>query len=283
MIRIITDSTSDITQEEAKHLGIDVVPLKVSFGEDSYIDGVSITNDEFYDKLEHSVVLPKTSQANPYEFEELYEEYVKAGDEIISIHLSAHLSGTYQSACIAAASVGNDRISVIDSQNVTGALNVLVRIAVMLRDEGLSREVIVSRLRDYIPRLMLYIAIDTLEYLKKGGRIKASAAMLGGAISLHPVLNLKDGEVVIAGKIIGEKSAYKWLVNKIVSDDIEENLPIYVGHSAAENKAEMLTKKLLAAGVGHVDGTVSLGSVVGTYAGNGAVGVFYVAKSKENN
>lgn len=278
MIRIITDSTSDITQDEAKMLQIDVIPLTVSFGEENFADGITITNDEFYSRLRNCKELPKTSQANPFDFEGLFADYIENGDEIISIHLSSELSGTYQSACIAASGINNNKITVIDSKNVTGALGLLVRIAVKMRDDGASYEETVKAINDLIPRTRLFVAIDTLEYLKKGGRISSSVAFVGEAISLHPVIALTNGNIDIAGKVIGNKCTLKWFLKQIKQMPIDEGFPILVGHSDAPEKATALAEKMTEAGVAHIDGTVMLGSVVGTYAGPNAVGVFYIGK-----
>ena len=280
MIRIITDSTSDISQEQAKALGIDVVPLTVAFGDDIYIDGITITSDEFYKRLQSGDILPKTSQPSPVAFEEIYKKYVDAGDEVISIHISAELSGTSQSAKIAAEEVSPDNITVIDSLNVTGALNVLVRAAALHRDEGLSRDEIVEKINDYIPRLKLYVIVNTLEYLKKGGRIKPSAAIVGDVISLHPVLTLINGFVEVAAKVIGDKATVKWLDKHIDEEKPAPGLPIVLGHSTAPDKAEALLKKLNAKGVENIVDTIQLGSVVGTYAGPGSVCMFYIAQKK---
>jgi len=278
MIRIITDSTSDISQDDAKQLGIDVVPLSVAFGEDSYIDGITITNEEFYDKLKNGDILPKTSQPSPVEFEEIYRKYIDAGDEIISIHISSELSGTAQSARIAAEEVAPDKITVIDSLNVTGALNVLVRAAVAHNNEGMSKAELIEKINDYIPRLKLYVIVNTLEYLKKGGRIKPGAATVGDVLSLHPVLTLREGFVEVESKVIGDKATLKWLTKQPTVVAPEDGLPFMIGHSGAPEKAEKLQTKLAESGLTDIAGTVRLGSVVGTYAGPGSVGIFYIAK-----
>ncbi|HOO29138.1 MAG TPA: DegV family protein, partial [Lachnospiraceae bacterium] len=178
MIRIITDSTSDISMEKAKELNVDVMALTVSFGEQSYKSGIDITNAEFYKRLVSSSELPKTAQVNPYEFEEKYKEYLDAGDEIISIHISKELSGTYQSAVIAKEALDSDKIAVLDSLNVTSALGLLVIIAAKMRDEGASMQEITDALHSYIPRLRLFVVLDTLDYVRKGGRISPTIAFI---------------------------------------------------------------------------------------------------------
>lgn len=278
MLRIITDSTSDISQEEAKQLGIDVVPLSVAFGDEIFVDGITITNEEFYKKLTTGDILPKTSQPSPATFEELYKKYIDDGDEIISIHISSELSGTAQSAKLAAEIVDSDKITVIDSLNVTGALNVLIRAVVMHRDNGMTKDEIIEKINDYIPRLKLYVIVNTLEYLKKGGRIKPGAATVGDVLSLHPVLTVREGFVEVEAKVIGDKATIKWLTKQPTVVVPEPGLPIMVGHSGAPEKAEKLLTKLTENGIENIAGTVQLGSVVGTYAGPASVGLFYIAK-----
>ena len=278
MLRIVTDSTSDISQEEAKQLNIDVIPLSVAFGDESFIDGITITNEEFYKKLTTGDVLPKTSQPSPATFEEVYKKYIDEGDEIISLHISSELSGTAQAAKIAAEEVAPDKITVIDSLNVTGALNVLVRVAIMHCNEGLSREEVVSKINDYIPRLKLYVIVNTLEYLKKGGRIKPSAATVGDVLSLRPVLTVRKGFVEVEAKVIGEKATIKWLTKQPTVVVPEPGLPIIVGHSGVPENAEKLISRLKEGGIDNISGTICLGSVVGTYAGPGSLGLFYIAQ-----
>lgn len=281
MVRIVTDSTSDITLEQAAELGVEIVPLSVHFGEETFIDGVTISNEEFFSRLTNGDVLPKTSQATPYAFSEVYKKYIEQGDEVISIHISTKLSGTCQSATIAAEDVGEGKVSVIDSLNATGGLNLLVRAAVMLRDEGKSREEIVATLNDYIERLMLFVSVDTLEYLKKGGRIKPSLAVVGEVLSLHPILNLTEGEVVVPGKVIGDKAIYKWMEKKLSAVPAMHGLPVLIGHAASPERAQNLKDRLDKCGVEGLNDTfVKLGSVIGTYTGPGAVGVFYIAEKK---
>lgn len=278
MIRIITDSTSDISMEKAKALNIDVVALTVSFGENSYKSGIDISNAEFYKKLVSSNELPKTAQVNPYEFEEVYKKYLDAGDEIISIHISKDLSGTYQSAVIAKETLDSDKITVIDSLNVSSALGLLVILAAQMRDNGASAKEIVDAVNNYIPRLRLFIVLDTLDYLKKGGRISPTVAFIGGVLNLHPIVTLVNGKIEIADKAKGKKSAIKWLREKMSTLKQEDGLPMLVGHADAESRGEALKEALEEDGVKNIQDNVCMGSVVGTYSGPDGIGVFYVSK-----
>ena len=183
-IRIITDSASDILPKEAEKLNIKVLPLKTYFGEEEYLDGVTITNAEFFQKLVESDVMPTTSQLAPYEYEDAFREAIEAGDEVISISLSSKLSGSYQSASIAAEEFG-DAIALVDSENVSLGEWTLVQLAVRLRDEGKSKQEIVDILEEKKKKIRVIALLDTLEYLKKGGRISSAAAFAGTSCPLN--------------------------------------------------------------------------------------------------
>ncbi len=278
MIRIITDSTSDITMDQAAKLNIEVMPLTVSFGEKSYRSGIDITNEEFYKKIVSCSELPKTAQVNPYEFEEKYKGFLDAGDEIISIHLSKGLSGTYQSAQIAKDTLNSDKITVIDSLNVASALGLLVIIAAQMRDQGASVKEITEAINSYIPRLRLYIVLDTLDYLKKGGRISPTVAFIGGVLNLHPIVTMSNGKVEIADKAKGKKSAIKWLRDKMQALAQEDELPMLVGHADAVSRGIALKEALEEDGVKNIIDNVCMGSVVGSYSGPDAIGIYYISK-----
>ncbi|HKM21609.1 MAG TPA: DegV family protein [Lachnospiraceae bacterium] len=276
MIRIITDSSSDITPKRGEELQIDVMPLTVRFGEEVYRSGVDITNDEYYKKLISYDELPTTAQVNPFEFEKKYKEYLDQGDEIISIHLSSEISGTYQSAVIAKDSLETDKITIIDSRNVCSALGLLAIIAGQMRDKGASVQEITDAIQSYIPKLRLFVALETLDYVKKGGRVSSTVAFIGTALGLHPIVSLVDGKIEVVDKAKGKKSAIKWLTNKLEKTPNKKGLPLLVGHAFAEEKGKILKETLEERGVENIIDNVCMGPVVGTYSGPDAVGVFYV-------
>ena len=207
MIRIITDSECNITIEEAKELGVEVVPLHVIFGNDVFMDGVDISHDEFYKRLEECDELPKTSQTNPGGFVEVFEKYIKQGDEIVGIFISSKLSGTYQSSIIASDMIEDGKIHIIDSLNASMGLAVLVREAVKMRDKGKSVDEIKVEIENLIPRVKLIAAVDTLKYLKKGGRLSATSAIVGGVLGITPVISVVDGSVEVLAKTRGHKKS----------------------------------------------------------------------------
>ena len=180
MIRIVTDSTSDLSADRAAALGVEVLPLSVHFGEESFQDGVDITKEEFYARLEQAETLPTTAQIPPETFIKTFERLTAQGDQVLGIFLSSAMSGTYQSAMIARDIVGEERIAVVDSQTVTFALGLLVEAACLLRDQGLSLEELRAQVEALAGRVRLLAVVDTLKYLKMGGRISGAAAVVGG-------------------------------------------------------------------------------------------------------
>lgn len=277
MLRIITDTSSDLSLDTAEKLGIEIMPLTVRFGEESYKTLYELPSKEFHDKLRASKELPKTAQINPFEFEEKYKEIIEAGDEAIVILISSELSGTYQSGCIALDNVETDKIDVIDSLNASGGVGVLAVAAAKMRDEGKSRQEIVEKIKEYVPKTRLFIILDTLEYLKKGGRINPTVAFVGEAIKLRPIITVKEGKVEVADKAKGDKAGNKRLREKLVDFKPMAGSPIMVGHADAVERAVALKDDIVANGY-EVMEPEFIGAVVGTYTGPNAVGVFYISE-----
>jgi DegV family protein with EDD domain len=239
MIRIITDSTSDISQNQAKELGIDIIPLRVNFAHGAYRDGVDITNAEFYKKLTKSEELPTTSQINPYEFYDFFKKYINDGDEVVGIFISSHLSGTYQSAVAAKEMLKNDdNIYIIDSLNVTFPLGLLIKQAVRIRDKGLTAERIAEEIESLKSRVRLVAVVSTLKYLY-GGRISSGTAVVGSMLGINPIIAIIDGKVESVGKTRGRKQAFRWMLDYIEKEGIDYNYPIAFGSS---NSAEILNE-----------------------------------------
>ncbi len=281
MIRIITDSAADFTKEEAKELGIEIINMSVSLGEETYIDGVTLSPREFYEKLIETDALPKTSQIAPYVFENKYKEVVKAGDSAVVITLSSELSGTYQNAYLCADDYEN--IYPVDSLNVTVGEQCLVRHAVNLRNQGLSAFEIAKALCEIRKNIRVLALVDTLEYLKKGGRVSSASAFVGGVLSIKPVIEIVEGKVVMAGKARGSKNGNNLLMDLVKkSGGIDFNLPLTVGYSGTNR--DLLDKyiedsKSLWEGKTEKLQTLIIGPTIGTHAGPGAVAIgFFVNK-----
>ena len=201
MIRILTDSASDILPAEAAQLGVDVIPLNVTLEDGTVIrDGVDLTPSEYYEHMTGCKKLPTTSQPSPELFEKFYAEAAAAGDEVVGIFLSHELSGTYQCAKLAADLANVDNVLFVDSTNVCLGEGLLVRMAAHLRDEGKSAVQIAATLEHAKEHLHLVAAIDDLKYLRKGGRLPAAVAVAGGMLGIKPLITIKEGKVAMAGK-----------------------------------------------------------------------------------
>jgi DegV family protein with EDD domain len=276
-IKIITDSTSDIPGEVAARYGIIKVPLTVSFGDDQYKDGIEMTQEEFFDRLSKSRRLPTTSQVNPAAFMDIYREETGKGNEIISIHLSSSLSGTYQSAVVAAQTVDKNSISVIDSRSVTLALGVIVMKAAEYANAGMERNRIVEKINAFKSEVRILIVVDTLEYLRKGGRLSGAQAVIGGMLNIKPILTIRDGKVVLIDKARGQKKAMRRVIDIMKEESI--GLPgelIGIANAACPETAEEL-KAMVREELGDVKFIESaVGCVIGTHAGPGAFGLIFV-------
>lgn len=288
-IRIITDSGADIPQRLGASTGenprddLAILPMHVYFGEKEFLDGVNLSHQQFYEMLIESEELPKTSQIPPYEFEQVYEQAVAAGEQVVVITISSKLSGTYQSACVAAEDY-EGKVYVVDSLNATLGERCLVDYALRLKDQGKTAEEIVAELTQARKRIRLLALLDTLEYLKRGGRISKSVAMVGGMLSIKPVVSVVDGEVVMVGKARGSRNGNNLLVQEIQkAGGVDYSMPYYLGYTGLDD--HMLRKyvedsrPLWESHVDHLDST-SVGGTIGTHIGPGAIGVFFFASEE---
>lgn len=272
-IRFLTDSTSDILPEEAAQRGIDVVPLKVLFGEESYRDNVDITHQEFFDKLVTSKVFPTTSQPSPADFLPYFERARDQGDTLICLHISAVLSGTMQSAQIAKEMCGYDKIYIIDSKEAIIGLRMLVDLGIYLRDHGSTAEEIVAELESARDRVRLFAVLDTLEYLHKGSRLSTAVTVLGTLLKIKPLVTLKDGLLSVMGKGRGTKDCIRLLL-EMAGDDLHQDtrLPVYYGFTRDPSLCHQL-KAVTDKKYNLTDTNIySVGAVIGAHVGpNGAV------------
>lgn len=278
-IKIITDSTSDISKEEAIELDINVVPLKVFIDNEEYLDGETITHDEFYTKLKEAKEFPTTSQPNPEQFLKYFEMAKNENDTVIAILISSKLSGTTQSAKIAKELSGYDDIYIIDSLNTITGLRLLVEYAVKLRDEGKSPSDIVNTIEQAKNRIVLTAFVDTLDYLHKGGRLSKTSAIIGTILNIKPLIYLKDGELGVFGKARGINGAINQVVDSIKErDEIDDTMPVYFGYTHIKD-ACLEFKKLAEDKYGLKDTRIhSIGAIVGAHVGEGAAAVVYLHK-----
>lgn len=271
-VKIITDSASDISQAEAKQWGIQVLPLRTIFGQEEFLDGVTIDHQQFFQKLIESDTLPTTSQLSPFQYEEPFRQAAEAGDEVLCVTLSSRLSGCYQSASIAAEGLP---VTLVDSLNVCIGQRILVELAVRLRDQGRSAREIGAVLEEERKHIRLVALLDTLEYLKKGGRISPAVALAGALLSIKPVISVENGEIAILGKARGSKNGSNMLMTLVEkSGGINFDKPCCLAYSGLSDallqKYIADSERLYSGKTEHLP-VCSIGSTIGTHAGPGAI------------
>lgn len=269
-IRILTDSGSDITAPCPENLT--VIPLTIHFGDEEYQDGVTIDHRTFYEKLTNGDKLPTTSLVSPGVFADAFAQARRQGETVIAIILSGKLSGTYQSAVLAAQEF--EHVYVVDSRNATLGEQILVRYALQLVEQGLDARAIVEELERVKPHVNLMGMPDTLEYLHRGGRISKTVALLGGALSIRPVLRLMDGEVVMIGKARGSKNGNNFLIQEVNKSGVDFTKPLCLGYTGL---SDALLRRYIADSTQLWEGKVdtlpisTVGATIGTHLGPDAV------------
>lgn len=276
--RIIVDSTANLVPELRDR--VYTVPLTVRFGEEEYIDGVTIDHKAFYEKLVESDVLPKTSQAAPDAFVKEFEKAKQAGESAVVITLASTLSGTYQSAMIAAADYEN--IYVVDSGSVAMGSGILVELAFRLLDAGKSAKEIAQVLEEEKEKVIIVALVDTLEYLKKGGRISKTVAFAGTLLNIKPVLSVANGEITMLGKARGSKMGNNLLIEEIAkAGGVDFGKPVLLGYTGLSDALLLQyiedSHPVWEGNLEEVRYT-AIGSVIGTHVGPGAVAVAFFKK-----
>lgn len=276
--RIIVDSTADLMPAIKER--VHIVPLTLRFGEEEFIDGVTIDHKRFYEKLVECDVLPITSQATPHAFTKEYEKAAEAGESAVVITISSKLSGTYQSAMIAAADYEN--IYVVDSG--TGAMGggILTELALKLLDEGMDAKSIAEKLEEEKKKIIIVALVDTLEYLQKGGRVSKTVAFAGSVLNIKPVISVIDGEIILLGKARGSKMGNNLLVQEIdKAGGIDFEKPLLLGYSGLSDTLLLKyiedSRHIWEGNLDEVRYT-TVGSVIGTHMGPGAVVVAFYKK-----
>lgn len=280
-VRIIVDSTADCPENVSSRLT--VVPLTITFGKDEYVDRVTIDYKTFYEKLSASDVLPFTSQASPFIFEEKFREAVEAGDTVVAITASSKLSGTNRSAVVAAEEF-HGKVFVVDSGTIAIGLGILAEYALSLADRGYDAETIAKLVSEKRSDVCVVAILDTLEYLKRGGRISPTVAFAGGILGIKPLVNIEDGVIGILGKARGQKQGATMLTNTITEmGNIDEDMPYLLGYTGIE---DTLLRDYISASfdfwctLNASPRQTPIGSVVGTHAGPGAYAVAFFRKNR---
>jgi DegV family protein with EDD domain len=268
-VKIVTDSTCDLPLDFTDFIGVEVAPLKVNFGKEEYVDKVTISNEEFYKKLEVSKELPTTTLVNVEQFIKVFEKY--PDDEIVGIFISSKLSGTCQSAMIAKDTLGRSNIQIIDSGTVTIGLALLVLAAVSMQKEGQNGEQIAEKIKQMAQKVKVYAVIDTLKYLIMGGRLSAASGILGSVLGLKPIICVYDGVITSVDKARGMKKAIARLAQIIKEEcKVDPNKKMLFAHSNNPDGLESFISQLTVESVA-ASSKLVIGSVVGTHAGPGAV------------
>lgn len=277
MVRILVDSAADYEPQELSRMNVECVPISIRFGNESYWDGIELTKEMFYEKLEQH--FPTTSQPSPYAFAKHFEAAKQAGDEMVVITVSSTLSGTYQGACLARKDVGYDKVYIVDSKSATIGIQVQVDHALRLRDEGASAEEIVAAVTGLQPRIRLFACMHTLEYLCKGGRLSKTAADIGTLAHLRPLITLTpEGTVGVVAKCIGMKRSIASLVTKVDALKPDPAFPLYPIYSKNEANLTRLIQALRKKGYNPDEASGrNLGPTVGSHIGPDCCGIAFVA------
>ncbi|MBQ6492803.1 MAG: DegV family protein [Erysipelotrichaceae bacterium] len=279
-VKIITDSGSDLPHDVAEKEGITVLPLVFRFGEEEYLDGVTMSPAEFYKRMDEEEELPKTSQISPYQYAEAFKKATEDGSEAVYISISSGVSGCFQSATLAAQDF-DGRVKVYDGKHFCISLRILAEYAKRLADEGKSADEIVALLDKAEEKVRIIAVFNTLDNLKKGGRISSTAAFVGEVLSIKPYLTITDGKVNILGKVRGMKKGYQAMREYIEKEGgIDLSMPFAIAYSGADSA--------------NIDGFVEanrdlydncediplsyVGATVGTYSGPGAIAIAYFVK-----
>lgn len=278
MIRILIDSSADYTAEEAKQNNLELVSINITMGGKNYLDGVDLTRDEFYDLLVANEEFPMTAQPSPQEFLDIFEDAKEKGDQLVYLSLSSGLSGTFQSATLAKNMAEYDEIYLVDTLSATRAIRLMAEYACKLREEGKDAATIAASLEEFKSRVVIYAALDTLEYLYKGGRLSKAAAAVGELANLKPIINVtQEGKMAVPAKALGRNKALSTLVKLVSEKEIDTTFPIYSLYAVGEENTEKLEQKLGKEGI-RVTKRLQVGSTIGCHIGPGAYGVIFVTK-----
>lgn len=278
-VKILVDSSSDISEKEAKELGIEMIPMVITFGEEEFFDGVDLLPVEFYERLISSKEMPTTAQVTPFRFEEKFSEMTLKGDEVVAIVLSSKLSGTYEGARMTAEKFGG-KVQVVDSLSATGGERLLVYRALELAKQGKNAKEIAEDLEEKKGKICIVAMLETLEYLKKGGRISGAAAFIGGMLNIKPIIQVIDGKVEVVAKVRGQKKAALQIKKIVQETGIDFSMPymnIWTGvdeqiaHKYIEENLDLFEGQEKP--VPHI-----IGSTIGTHIGPGVLGFIWYKK-----
>jgi DegV family protein with EDD domain len=276
----MTDSTCDLTKSLIESRGIHVVPLYVNFGDLSYRDGVDLTTEELYAKVDELGFLPKSAAVSPGDFVNEFTPFIEQGYDIVCITIGSKLSGTYQSALLAKDMVDESRIHIVDSNNLSSGVGLVVLKGCDLRDQGLSASEIKKQLDEITPRVRSQFAIQTMDYLYKGGRCSALSAFLGGVLAIKPIIQVNEGKLDVYKKAIGKMTrALDYMLEDYAAlyDKIDPEY-VMITHSLADKSAVYMKEKVAEIGLPKNLYETFAGCVISTHCGKGTIGILYILK-----
>lgn len=277
-VTIITDSTSDLSEQLVRDLNVVVVPLTVRFGDEEFVDGVTLTRAQFFEKLRAASELPKTSQIPPSKFLPLFNDAIARGDDVVCVLVGSEFSGSYQSAVTARGMCTiREQVHVIDSRHVTHGLALLVIYAAKLRDEGMNAQHIAEELNAALPRLRVYAMIDDLKYLVLGGRLPAAGAVVGRVLGIRPTICVMDNHISVTGVARNVRRAQNWMVDRLREHGHQAGVPVVLIHVEVPEHVEALRELIMPELHGDELLVGEVGSVVGTHAGPGCFGLAFLA------
>lgn len=273
-VKVITDSTADLPVAITEKYDIEVLPLLVNIDGNTYFDGVDINLLGLLDKMDNSDEFPSTSQVNPQRFFECYKRYIDEGFDIISIHISSKMSGVYQSASLAKDMLGVDNIMIIDSENVTSGLGLMVLKACELRDKGKTIKEIYDAITELKPHIRSVLVFESLENLVKGGRLPKTVGVIGNILGIKLIMTIEDGEIKLKDKVRGSKKAVKYLLDKVEEIGMKPDENIVLLHVENRDILPILRENLVK--TNNKFFLFEVGCVVGVHAGRGACGIFFI-------
>ncbi|WP_317854309.1 DegV family protein [Chakrabartyella piscis] len=282
MVRIVVDSTSDLTNERIAELGVTSVPLFVHFGEETYLDGVNLSAEEFYVKMEEREWMAKTAQPSPEFFEKAFRSILDDGDDVLAILVSSGVSGTVQSANVAKSHLesGHERVMILDTQTCTSGLALLVEIAAKKAKEGMGLQELHDEIERLSKRTKVFAAIETLKYVKRGGRLSGPAAIVGTMLNLHPIMAMKNGEVINITAVKGKKRMYQKLRQYAMEHGVDKSYPMFFSHGVVPERMEKM-RECFAEKFDMKQALFGIaGCIVGTYSGPGILIFAFIEKGK---
>lgn len=275
-IKIVTDSTIDLPKEIIEKYNLDVLPMLINFGEESYLDGVELTANEMQDRINRENVLPTTAQVTPTRFEECFEKHLKDGYKVLVLTISSKMSGTYQSACIAKDMLESDDIVVIDSKLVTAHYGMLVIEVAKMIEQGKELNEIVDKVAELQPKIKSSLSFESLENLVRGGRLSKTVGTIGAVLGLRLILDIQDGEMAVKDKVRGSKKALKKIISDFEACERDENVDVILLDSYNEDIYNGLKKYLQENNISYIE--TKVGCAVGIHAGPKACGLIYMGK-----